>query len=887
MNALYPGDTLQRPRLMTLLHTALAVGETRFARRLALSWLASYPGDLPVSLINARALLEEDHPQQAADILESLCQVDIEYLEAHELLALIQQRAGLQKDPNLACVIYALGGKYPSGESVPEWASCLRGARQAKLLGNLDRASDLIHRALPANPHCSLSAVTHLQVLAAAHSAEPSTKSAAGAGDFFALPSVSATMAIRNLAEAYHERWPSCSQITLLLAHSLIDCNEDDSAVALLHLAASQDVTGQIATRLWGVNHIYRPLWPDKLCITHDQQIPAAVAACLGWNQLPGAISNTTQPNGNGMPAGLGANSCVSTKDLNLKGRAVSHPSQRPDSKTTYATETLKSVQEELDKLASRLKQPNLAHMDGRFPIYVIFTTLSGLESQYGTVGADAVEVEMKRLVQASRSSKQWGAILFYADKGGFGVLPTKPTDPWGLKLALVDLDAALAKDGERIGAVLIVGGPQVVPFHNLPNPVDDADVDVPSDNPYATRDENYFIPEWPVGRLPGDAGNDPKPLINSLRAITNQRTKKIHHWPWYARWLHSIRNFFGLHIKENHPSLGYTAAIWRRASLAVFRPVGNGGSLLVSPPVESVKGEQWTPGSLGYFNLHGVVDAAEWFGQRDPTESNAGSDYPVVLRPSDVVNSGRSPKVIFTEACYGAHIYKRSIEEALALKFLDSGSQVFVGSTCVSYGSVTLPLIAADLLGRSFWKFIKEGLPAGEALRRAKVTLAREMHNRQGYLDGEDQKTLISFVLYGDPLAQPTGNRQRDAKSLLRSFTIPNRPCTVCDRNDSHCNPVTIPSETLAQVKSIVSQYLPGMSDAQLSLNIERAECHATGHACPTALSGAKASPVHLPKRQTVVLSKRIEQEEQFHNQYARLTLDEHGKLVKLAVSR
>jgi hypothetical protein len=306
-----------------------------------------------------------------------------------------------------------------------------------------------------------------------------------------------------------------------------------------------------------------------------------------------------------------------------------------------------------------------------------------------------------------------------------------------------------------------------------------------------------------------------------------------------------------------------------------------------VSPPVEGVHGEQWAPGSLGYFNLHGVIDSAEWFGQRDPTEPDSGPDYPVVLKPSDVVNSGHSPKVIFSEACYGAHIPKRSIDAALALKFLASGSQVVVGSTCTSYGSVTLPLIAADLLGRSFWKFIHDGFPAGEALRRAKVSLAREMHNRQGYLDGEDQKTLISFVLYGDPLAQPNGIITKGIKTLLRTFSSPTQPPIVCDRSNRADAHAPIPSETLAQVKSIVSQYLPGMSDAQLSLNIERAECHASNHTCPTALSGSKACSTHLPARQSIVLSKRIELGEHSLNQYARLTLDENGKLVKLAVSK
>ena len=886
MNAPFPGDTLHRSRLMTLLHTALAVNETRFARRLALSWLASYPGDLPVGLINARALLDEGHIIQAIDILETLCQVDVEYLEAYQLLYLAYQRAGNVGKTDLAGIIYALGGNNPTEECLPEWVIHLREARQAILSGHGDRAHELIHRVLPANPLCSLSAVTHLQVLAAAHSIEPLSKDGGGSVNGFVVHNLSATLAIRNLAEVYHDRWPSCVQITLLLAQALIDCNEDDAAVSLLHLAASQDITGQVGNRLWGANHLYQVLWPDKPNIVHDQPIPAAVAASLGWNQLPSNAS-CTQPDLGGVPASHGANSCISTKNFHLNRKDPTRPSHRSLAPLPHTTQTLRSVQDELNKLASRLKQPSLAHIDGRFPVYVIFTTQSGLESQYGTAGAAAIDIEMKRLVQATRSRKQWDAILYYADKGGYGVLPTKPTDPWGLKLALVDLDAALAQGGERIGAVLIVGGPQVVPFHHLPNPVDDADVDVPSDNPYATRDENYFIPEWPVGRIPGDASNDPTPLNAALRAISNRRSRKNHRKPWYAQWWQSIKTFFGLHTQENHPGLGYTAAIWRRASLSVFRPVGNGNALFVSPPVEGVCGEQWTPGSLGYFNLHGVVDMAEWFGQRDPTEPVTGPDFPVVLRPGDVVNSGRAPKVVFSEACYGAHITKRTIEQALSLKFLASGSQVVVGSTCTSYGSVTLPLIAADLLGRAFWKSIREGYPAGEALRRAKVSLAREMHNRQGYLDGEDQKTLISFVLYGDPLAQPTGKSPWDAKALLRSFSAPIQPYTVCDRCDSSSTTMPLPPETLVQVKSIVSQYLPGMSDAQVSINMERAECHASGHACPTGEAGTKARPSHQPTRQTVVLSKRIEQGNHYHDQYARLTLDEQGKLVKLAVSR
>jgi hypothetical protein len=433
----------------------------------------------------------------------------------------------------------------------------------------------------------------------------------------------------------------------------------------------------------------------------------------------------------------------------------------------------------------------------------------------------------------------------------------------------------------------LIVGGPQVVPFHHLPNPVDDNDVDVPSDNPYGTRDENYFIPEWPVGRLPGDSTEDPTPLIKEIKNITLRHENLVRNKPWYIYWWRRFKKFIKIFNKNRQSSIGYTAAIWRRASLAVFRPIGDGRALQVSPPVEGVNGKTWSTGSIGYFNLHGLIDSPEWYGQKDSSEENSGPDYPVVIRPSDVVNSGRSPEIIFTEACYGTHIFDHSIEQALSLKFLASGSQAVIGSTCTSYGSVSMPLIAADLLGRSFWKYTKEGNPVGEALRKAKVALAREMNNRQGYLDGEDQKTLISFVLYGDPLSIPVLKAPASEKQILRSNKSPTPPIIVCDRYDPGCGQSTIPPDTLAQVKSIVAQYLPGMSDAQLILSHERTECHGAGHECPTSEYGSKNIPILSPSHQTVILSKTVTQANRSHCQYARLTLDETGKLLKLAVSR
>jgi hypothetical protein len=590
--------------------------------------------------------------------------------------------------------------------------------------------------------------------------------------------------------------------------------------------------------------------------------------------------------------------------------------------------------------------------MDGRFPVYVVFSVRSRLEAVYGAQTAAALEGQMQRLVQAIRGERGWGACLLLVDDpdsaSAAGIKPARPGDAWALKSALVELDSALAKRGQMVGAVLIVGGPEVVPFHLLPNPLDDPDLNVPSDNPYATRDTNYFVPEWPVGRLPGGAGVDASLLLGFLQRITVQHTARARAGrrdPWYQRWLYllSFRPWLPLPKKllrkSGRVNIGYTAEIWKKAAAAVFQPIGQPDTMYISPPC-GVNGQEPTAknnvipsleGDLGYFNLHGMADAAEWYGQRDPLSQVQGPDYPVALRPQDIHANGRGPsgmpQVVFSEACYGLHIPGKSIDQAISLKFLQAGSQAVVGSTTMAYGTVGEPLVAADLLGQTFWRFVHQGLPVGEALRQAKIYLAGSMHQRQGYLDGEDQKTLISFVLYGDPLAQPLEPRY-GGKRVRRQLSHPPLLTTVCERGDcplGECvnpNPSTASQEVLESVRQVVARYLPGMEEARVTILQPRQRCSIRGGGCLTELrdpgvmersqvatSQAFPAPGKLPKelfsepeldesatppvRRLVTLSKEVFFTSQVTGEtrpfpcVARLTLDEHGKLIKLVVSR
>lgn len=879
-----PGGVIQRPLLVTLLRTALALQEVRFARQAALKWLAVYPGDLEVQLLLVQAIHQTRGPVQALPQVEKLCLIDPLWVEAQQSFYQYRLEASLPTAAESAACVVALGGRVSGRESIPEWGTLLFKARQALQTLKMDQAEILVQRALLANPPTPLAAVIHLQVTKNLGSSSP--------------------LAVRSLAEHYLAHWPDCAPLTLYLGDALMEGGEPERAVDLLHRAVAMDITGQVVRQVWGADHPYRSLWPEDLGAEFDLPIPAKVAAAMGWNQLPQGETRSGKQSHRKTPADetAEAHSPAREKTDGASGEMPKTSSPLSDkSQSTPATqmlatdeskESLRSIQTELEKVARRLKKPEILQEDGRYPVYVVFSTRRGLENQYGKQAAAEIDARLCQLVQVIQADPSWDARLLYGDDPAsttsLGVKPAPAGDPWALKLVLKDVDAALGRKGEMIGALLIVGGPEVVPFHHLPNPVDDEDPDVPSDNPYSTRDENYFIPEWPVGRVPGGAGPDPQPLLKYIEGMIERYKQENVRQPWYQRLIEWLLSQILIRHGQVRPSFGYTAAAWRKASLSVFRPIGEARALLASPPAVAahLPASGMTPARLGYFNLHGLIDAAEWYGQRDPGEPFEGPDYPVALRPQDVVNSGHSPVLVFTEACFGAHILGKRVEEALALKFLSAGTQAVVGSTCTAYGSIATPLIAADLLGHTFWRFLREGLVAGEALRQAKIALAEEMHRRQGYLDGEDQKTLISFVLYGDPLARPETS-PRMHKSVTRARQAPAEVKTVCDRAPDSWRADVAPKEVVEHVRQVVEQYLPGMSDARLTYSREHLACDGSSHQCPTSQLKSRVSPEAAETRQVVTLSKQVQRGDHLHAHYARLTLDYQGKVVKLAVSR
>jgi len=834
-NNMFP---MRREVLLQVLWAGMEAGLYRFTQQMAQAWLAAFPGDLEVRRLFAIALSAEGKREQAFELLKMILQVDpmdVTTWEAMEVLC-----RGWRSDDWMyaQAKLYALGEDvFGDGASrLPEWALTLRMLRNSKS-ADLEKAQR----------YKDLCLGKEGQVLACIEFARLQGK----------IENVESWLDQLHVLQAL---WPDCVYLRFRFAEVFMQLGEEARAVNLLHRCVADDVAGQAARRWWGDVHPYLSLWPSYMEMLNYLAIPAEIQARLGGNLL--TVGR----------AGVDDVGRVGREEVEAEKTDVSLNETQTDQVLTDAAQD--------EHLAG--------NQDGRYPILVVMTTLSGLKARYGSSGQWMILQEMQRLAATVRARPDWGACVVCVDDAEnlkrFGLTPVSPTDAWKIKLLLADLDSFLAKKGERIGALLIVGGDDVLPFHRLPNPADDMDEYVISDNPYSTLDANYFIPEWPVGRMVDGVDSDAGLLLRQLQTATREHRRAIKRYAKRNRLLDWLllsywRQKLQMWLKQRKAlHLGYTASAWRRSSIAVFRPIAPGHSLLVSPPEYAGGFERGrlTMPALGYFNLHGVEDSADWYGQRD-VHDPVGVDYPVALRPCDLESSNwKGQAVIFSEACYGGKVNGKKEADSIALRFLSLGARALVASTCTSYGAVHLPLVGADLLGQLFWQELQAGCAVGQAFMRAKVMLAQKLSRRQGYLDGEDQKTLLSFVLYGDPLAVTgrVGMGRIRIERVVKDLTF----YSLLDNREGQPTEVSaLSGRTLQQVKAIVEPYLPGGGRAEMQVCARRG--------CLS--NGVQAKGGLMAEQIVVTVTRRVAIAQRAHQVYARVTLDKNGEVTKILVSR
>jgi len=816
--------SIDRSDFRNAIKAGIKTGEYQFANRLIDQWIEKYPQDIEAELHKAQLLIHSGNREQGSAILEHVLAKDPENVECVRLML----KAGIADKRYASSVLYLLTGRVEEILEIYPWATTIRALKNEIKKNKFTNAEKLLTNAMSESPNNIYVALEHVKL-------------------FLKNKDLKTT---RHILDIYQKRWPDCLQIKLMLALNQFESHDESESVAILHSCSNSDPGGIVAKRYFGSSHEFLTIFPADQRINFQGEIPTSIALTFKWSKLPsGKLSQ---------------------------------------SKSSHTAEAKSdSVRHIVDMDTRRNDQ------SGNEKVYVIMTSFAGLTNKYGPKSTGVILDLLKQLSSALDKNPRWKPVIFIPDQAesiaDYGLTPISAVDPWKIKLALMDLNAIINKSDLSIGAVLIIGNHDVLPFHRLPNPTEDSDEHVLSDNPYANSSSNYLLPEWIVGRLVSESSKDPGLLIEQIRHITAFHNLKHHSQGLFHKILQTIKRLknFGRLIREilaPPNDYGYSAEVWRRSSIAAFRPIGKGSDLRVSPPYDSdtIDVEKLLQAKSVFFNLHGLATTNEWYGQRDFGENPIGPDFPVAISTDKIANIPNNIDLVFTEACYGGYVFDKKIEESIALKLLAIGSQGVVGSSCIAYGSVFTPLIGADLLAFIFWKYIKDGYSFGNALRQAKIGLIKVMMQRQGYLDGEDQKTLLSFNLYGDPLGclEEIVFIGRDSDNGIKESDL-----TLVSDTDGILGSQSYPQQTISKdIKEVLESYIPGIENAKMRVRKQKIQLGKMLGNIPAQQIG---SNLELKNITQIVYEKTISVNKNDHHQYARVTIDEMGKVIKLAISR
>ena len=327
------------------------------------------------------------------------------------------------------------------------------------------------------------------------------------------------------------------------------------------------------------------------------------------------------------------------------------------------------------------------------------------------------------------------------------------------IKRAIDDLWKRLAPD-----YLVLFGGADIVPMFEVVNPSHDKekgddDENVPTDNPYACslpfssrKRRSYLVPDRVVGRIPDMmSDNEPAWFVAYLKTATS----------WTSKPARSYNKKFAICC---HP--------WKRAGLDCIQYLAGSGRpasrLFISPPTSDI----WTSARkqlsarLHMIKCHGSQLDARFYGQKKKR-------YPEAIASATLKPRLKPATVAAAMCCYGAQIFSPADPAAikpgewpLASTYLRKGALGFVGSTRIAWVGDS-EIRCADWLVATYLKSVLGGASIGRAFLESKQDYVRWI-NQQGHaIDLMDEKTLIEYVLLGDPSIQPVQSVLHPEKAL------------------------------------------------------------------------------------------------------------------------
>lgn len=585
-----------------------------------------------------------------------------------------------------------------------------------------------------------------------------------------------------------------------------------DNRTNLLRQAAAHDPAGASARRCFAPD---RP--PFRLPAVPEVLIPTSVKARLDELSeiVPADVSEPTeytplheelQAKGGRRPIPWGTGIA---RELPRR-IAKAFPFRDQPAAASPEAEALAEVERMTQKLFGTPPAPL-----GEGPTAALLVTHRRNLTLHASAGTNQIFALLDQFALALQKRGVAGKVVVVDDAenlASFGpVAPAVSSTPSAIAEVVRAVGTQLAEAGQRLDAILLVGGDKIIPFHRLANPTADMDKEVLSDNPYGSLGGSALLPDLVVARLP-DGGDDEGSLLHTLL----ERSVAFHQGygsaPAPSTFFPLLRRRRGT-LPTGSPINGWAASAlaWQLPSQTVYSTIGSPHPLVLCPPaIPPLATASWESQRVLYFNLHGIANGANWYGQ--VPHAAPGESLPLALTP-DSVTSLYPNAICVSEACYGAEITGRTQHNSMALRILSNNALAFVGSTATAYGAVSLPIGGADVLIQQLLTYMRRGHPVGRALLLARDGLARSAVEGQGYLDPDEAKTLLSFVLLGDPWATPYARPVLQAKAVHQ----PLRPQLA------HRQPLPLtllPSQSIAAARRLLAKVAPCL--AQLPLEAD-----------------------------------------------------------------
>lgn len=326
-----------------------------------------------------------------------------------------------------------------------------------------------------------------------------------------------------------------------------------------------------------------------------------------------------------------------------------------------------------------------------------------------------------------------------------------------GIDTTIADIDAKKPADAKKaIDAlskqlpdyIALVGGPDVIPYQDLQNPLHspsgDPDEIVWSDLPYAceapysTNIHDFTGPSRVVGRIPDLPGVTEPSFLLALLDVA-------------AKWT--------THPPADYAScFGLSTADWQESTkLSLKTLFGETASLNLSPDAGPDFDEKMLAARTHFINCHGALNDAQFYGQK-------GATFPISHRSSVLKSRRFDATVVAAECCYGGQLFKPTNDDgwAIAARYLAGGAYAYFGSTTIAYGPATSNGLS-DNLCQNFLRKAIGGASTGRAVLEAR----QEYIKGTSFLAPQDLKTIAQFNLLGDPSVQPVTLPKRRALGM------------------------------------------------------------------------------------------------------------------------